>query len=442
MSDYYNYYRNQRRVPGVLALVLVLAIFLVPLFFLKQPTKPTKSLGAVRDRLFDVTLLNVTATSADLFWKTNTPTIDVATITDGNNKVLVGVDIHDIDTNRQPRKLHYVSLRNLKPNTKYGVSITQNEKMLGDVANPYFTFSTLANSAITTSLPPVYGKITDDLGNPVSNTLLIAQVGNAHVLGGFTKPDGSFLVSLCCLYDKNSGAPLNLARNEVIALHFENEAGKKAKVSAPLSKTSPFQEPIIIGRESILTNDVLEEKPVLGTMTNKADSTNAKNSELKIYYPKESAVIPGKRPLIKGTALAASAVKISFPLHRRSFETITNSDGIFEFSTPFDLKSGTQTVVAQSKNADGKLITTTQVFTIPKSGETVLGEATPSGSLITPTVVLDPTESTTPSPTVAVLPTSASTPVPTLLPTGIDFSIFSMMSAVLILFGVGLLLIF
>ncbi len=441
MSDYYNYYRGERRVPGILALILVAIIFSVPLFFLRQPTKSTKSLGAASARPFEVVMLNVTATSADLFWKTNTPSSNILTVRDSNNKTLTVSDIRDTNSNKKSRKLHYFSLRNLQANSKYFVTITQDDTVLGDASTPYFTFTTLASSAITTSLPPVYGKITDELGKAMGNMLLVAKVGNAHVLGGFTKPDGSFLVSLCCLYDKGTGTPLNLARNEVISLHFENEAGKKAVVSAPITKTSPFQENIIVGREINLTNDSLVEKPVLGTMT-QSGVAQISNTELKIYYPKDSAVIPGKRPLVKGTAIGGNVVKISFPVHKRTFETTTNAEGIFEFSTPFDLKSGTQTVVVQSKNASGKLISITQTFTIPKSGETVLGEATPSGSLITPTVTVTPTDTVTPEPTTVLIPTSASTPVPTLLPTGIDFSVFSMMSAVLILFGVGLLLIF
>lgn len=441
MNDYYNYYRGERRVPGILALILVAIIFSVPFFFLRQPTKPTKSLGAPSERPFEIATLNVTATSADLFWKTSTPSISTITVRDGNNKSVTVSDIHDINSQKQPRKLHYFSLRNLQSKTQYFVSVTQDDTVLGNASNPYFSFFTLTSSAITTSLPPVYGKVTDELGKAMGNMLLVAKVGNAHVLGGFTKPDGSFLVSLCCLYDKTTGAPLNLARNEVISLHFENEEGKKALVSSPISKTSPFQENIVVGREVNLTDDSLVEKPVLGTMT-QTGSSQASNAELKIYYPKDSAVIPGKRPLVKGTAIGGNVVKISFPVHKRTFETTANSDGIFELSTPFDLKSGTQTVVAQSKNANGKLISFTQTFTIPKSGETVLGEATASGSLITPTVTVAPTITQVPEPTSVVIPTSASTPVPTLLPTGIDFSVFSMMSAVLILFGVGLLLIF
>lgn len=440
MNDYYNYYRGERRVPGILVLILVAIIFSVPFFFLKQRTAPTKSLGASSARPFEVTTLNVTATSTDLFWKTTTPSIDSVTVWDSSNKTITASDIHDIDSNKQPRKLHYFSLRNLQANTKYFISIQQGDTLLGDSSKPYFSFSTLSTSAITTSLPPVYGKITDESGTAAANMLLTAKIGDAHVLGGFTKPDGSFLVSLCCLYDKSTGTPVNPARSDLISLHFENEEGKKAKVSAPISKTSPFQETIVLGRDSNLTDDALIEKPVLGSTT-ATGGTAAQNGELKIFYPKDSAVIPGKRPLVKGSAIGGSVVKISFPLQKRSFEVTTNASGVFELSTPFDLKSGTQTVEAQSKNESGKLISVTQTFTIPKSGEAVLGEATPSGSLITPSVTLIPTD-TLPEPTDSLLPTSATTPAPTLLPSGIDFSMFSMMSAMLILFGLGLILIF
>ncbi len=441
MSDYYNYYRSERKVPGILVLILVGIIFSIPFFFIKNQTPSTKSLGASRERPFEVTHLNVTATSADLFWKTTVPSIDSMTVWDSNNKTFTVSDIHDIDSNKQPRKLHYFSLRNLQANTKYFISIRQGETLLGDSSNPYFSFTTLASSSITTSLPPIYGKIVNEAGKAQANMLLVAKIGEANMLGGFTKPDGSFLVSLCCLYDKSNGTPLNPARDQVVSLHFENEEGKKAKVSAPISKTSPFQEAIVLGRDSNLTNDTLEEKPVLGstTETNKA---TVQNDELRILYPKESATIPGKRPLVKGTAIGGSIVKISFPLQKRSFEVTANESGVFELSTPFDLKGGTQTVVAQSKNNRGKLISVSQTFTIPKSGETVLGEATPSGSLITPTVTVVPTEVITPEPTDVLIPTSATTPAPTLIPAGIDFSIFSMMSAMLILFGVGLILIF
>lgn len=441
MSDYYNYYKSEKRVSGILTLVIVAIIFFVPLFLLNKQAPSTKNVGASSERPFDVITLNVTATSADLFWKSTESSVDTVTVWNDSGKIFTVSDVHDIDSNKQPRKLHYFSLRNLAANTKYYISIGHGEKLLGDSSNPYLSFSTLTTSAITTSLPPIYGKIIDESGKPKSNVFFTASIDEANVLGGFTKTDGSFLISLCCLYNKTNGNPLNPARADMVSLQFENEEGKKAHVSAPISKSSPFQESIYLGRNVTITNDALEEKPVLGSSI-QTSSANQDGDVLKIYYPKDSAVIPGKRLLVKGSAIAGNTVRINFPFQKKTFEVEVNGSGVFELATPFELKSGTQTVIASSKDKNGKLLSVSRSFTIPKSGEVVLGEATPSGSLITPTVTSTPMETISPEPTTVLLPTSATTPVPTLLPSGIDFGIFSMMSAMLILFGVGMILLF
>lgn len=443
MSNYYDYYKNERKIPGIIAIVIIGVILAIPLFFLKQRTQPTTSLGASNDHSISVTTLNLTTTSVDLFWKTNDKSVDTVQVWSKAGTSTLVTDIHDIDSKKTARNLHFFSLRNLTANTEYYIAIQHNDKILGNSENPYFSFTTQSSSAITTSLPPVYGKLVDDTGKPQSETLLITKIKDAAVLGGFTKSDGSFLVSLCCLRNKTTQEPLNPSRDEVISIKFENEAGDKAHISAPLSKTSPFQESIVLGSDVKVTNDALEDKSVLGEATSSTSEKKVDGTALAIYYPKDSAVIPGRRPLVKGTSPAGSTVKISFPVEKRSFQVKTNSNGDFELSTPFNLTGGAQTVIAQTTDEKGKLISVSRAFTIPKSGEAVLGEATPSGTIttLTPTPSIELTQALTPT----VEPTDivpSITPSPTLLPSGIDFGLFSMMSVVLILFGVGIILIF
>ncbi len=436
MSNYYDYYKNERKVPGIVAIVIVAVILAIPLFFLKQRTQPTTSFGASStDHSIAIGKVNLTATSVDLYWKSGEESVDTVTVWDKKGSQTILTDIHDIDSKKIARRIHYFSLRNLIANTQYFISIQHGNKVMGSSSNPYFSFTTQSSSAITTSLPPVYGKLVSESGQPQGDTLLIATIKDATPLGGFTKPDGSFLVSLCCLYNKDTNEPFNPSRDEIISIKFENENGQKAHISAPLAQTSPFENSLVIGRDISITSDSLKDKPVLGAAIDRA---------FALLYPKDSIVIPGYRPLVKGTSLPGSTVKISFPLEKRSFQVKTNNEGIFELSTPFNLLGGAQTVVAQSTNEKGKLISVNRSFTIAKSGEAVLGEATPSGTLTTQTPtpsVVETTETLTPT----VAPTdivSSLTPSPTLLPSGIDFGLFSMMSAVLILFGIGIILIF
>ncbi|OGK19734.1 hypothetical protein A3D80_03230 [Candidatus Roizmanbacteria bacterium RIFCSPHIGHO2_02_FULL_40_13b] len=435
MSDYYKLYTNERRVPGILVVLVVGLIFSIPFFFLHKQTSSPDALGNT-SRPVVVEILNQTATSTDIYWKTEKPSIDTLIYWDTAGTKNTVLDIHDIESSKIPRRLHFFSLKNLIAKTTYFLQINHENVLFGSNQQPYTSFTTLMTSAISTTLPPLYGKVVDTAGNPIPDVFLKVRVGKGQRMGAFTKSDGSFLISLCCLYNGETFELYNPARTEIVNLQFENESGLSSFITAPISAVSPFQNSVKLGENSNLVSSLPQEPQViLGAQT--GISKDSKTSILAIYYPKDSAVIPGFRPLFKGSAPPNTSVTLSFPKETRSFEIKSDTAGLWEFVPKFNLKVGAQTVIAKSIDTNQKVLTATRVFNIPKSGQDVLGEATGSASL-TPTSV--PTDVPVITPTVGV--TGGPTTGPTLIPSGIGFELFGISGIALMLLGAGIILLF
>ncbi|HLL60298.1 MAG TPA: hypothetical protein VK338_01145, partial [Candidatus Nitrosocosmicus sp.] len=159
--------------------------------------------------------------------------------------------------------------------------------------------------------------------------------------------------------------------------------------------------------------------------------------------------------LYKGVGIPGSKVFISLLPNTYDLQTVTDKDGIWKASSNTPLNPGTYTMKVNTTDEQNKPVSLNRTFTIEKSGEAVLGEATGSATLTptktiapkitsspqaTPTTAVVATE--TPQPTYPVTTSVTITPAPTLPETGINYMAFSMLSVALIIIGAGMILIF
>jgi len=171
-----------------------------------------------------------------------------------------------------------------------------------------------------------------------------------------------------------------------------------------LLQASPLQS-VVLGKDK-------KSSEVLGS----SDTQKVELKNLQIAFPESGAVIPSRFVRFRGIARAGSTLRLTIePVHMEAVVE-SNEDGIWEFQNVSALKAGAYTL---NVNSEEEQASTSVSFHIGKNGETVLGEATASGSLTTtPT----PTHSaTTPTlvPTEEMLvtvtqqPTSAQNNIPT-----------------------------
>jgi len=112
--------------------------------------------------------------------------------------------------------------------------------------------------------------------------------------------------------------------------------------------------------------------------------------------------------MIRGMSVAKKPVTITISGETiESGATQSDAQGVFVYTPKKVLSPGKHTVTVTSKDAKGKPIALTHSFLIFKSGTQVLGDATPSGEL------------TTPTPTEVIIPIIILTPTDTMYPMGI-----------------------
>jgi len=126
------------------------------------------------------------------------------------------------------------------------------------------------------------------------------------------------------------------------------------------SKISPLPQTTVFIKDKNVS--FTEEDNVLSASTN-LDITN--NNQTDILYPKESSLIPGNIPLIKGVAMPLTKIEITIN-SKKVYSAITTSDskGNWSYLVPENLELGTHTIMIKTKDRTGKEITVTRKFTI------------------------------------------------------------------------------
>jgi len=293
------------------------------------------------------------------------------------------------------------SITGLKPQNTYTFKVR--------VGNKTYILNNLISSSVllpkeSKELPisPAYGKALLPSGKPYSNGLLIYEVEGFSPLAAITKETGEWLLPLTGLINNKTGAIASVSDNLPVTIRLFSYPN--GSIHATVGRTRPLQQAITAGttRQLAKTNN----GTVLGIDASK-NTIPEGQLEPSILYPKERALIPGNKPLMRGTALPGRDVLayIQGPLRQYSYRTIADSKGEWLIQYPLPLEPGNYKFSITTLDKSGHSLTLRRSFLIVKSGEQVLGVATNSPTLIpTPTII-------------AVIPTIAPTGIPTIQPT-------------------------
>lgn len=416
-------YRQEKKIATPLALLLLVAVLITTAVSIQKIK--TAATRAQTNAIAGAEVTNITENSASIVWRTTQKTIGWVTYgEDKNNLENVGLDDRDASTQKHSSTLHHVTIKNLKANTTYFFTITNNTALL--------FFKTAPTAAVQNSIKPAFGKALHKNGTPLAEGLVILKIDNAVSLSSLTARTGEWLIPLYYLHNKTTNKPLRATAETPVIIEVYNDLQEQASAVTTISHISPLPQTIVIGQKY----EFKEEKiNVLAGKNDNSDSSRTTNT-IDIIFPKELAIIPGRRPLIKGTAPPLTDVTITIrttsakPLI--STATVTsNADGIWSFIPTVQLAEEAHTVTATSIDATGRTLTQTRVFSIAKSGESILGEATPAA-----TITAVPTS---PAPSAVPQPTSAPTAIPTPPVTGISDIAVPLIGTGLLLLGAGFL---
>lgn len=287
---------------------------------------------------------------------------------------------------------------------------------------------------------PAYGKVIGINSKPYANGLLLYEIDGYYPLAIFTKQTGEWLIPLTGLIEKKTNTIVPVADSTSVIIKLFSYPEGSVRVS--LSQTRPLRQVILAGKriqlalarqsknESILgaSSQVIQEKSLIAA---------------RITYPKENAVIPGNKPLIRGTATPGKDILVLIQGGKQySYRTQADEKGDWLVQAPVALEFGRYSITVTIQNGAGATTIVRRNFSIIKSGEQVLGEATGSPTLV-PTLVI-------PTPTSEILPTIVPTEIvptrfiPTATPpvTGGGVTSYLFGAVLFIVVGAGLVLAF
>lgn len=431
------YLKSQSKTPPVLFAVALVAVMGFFFAFTKIPQAPIR---ASKQQAINHTLVNVAPRDMGIYWETSDKTIGwVISGTSPTNLDTTTLDERDVDSSRTPSKYHFVHLTNLDENTTYYYKLVNNNEVIIASDNQPFQFTTLRNIPPLSTIEPAYGTVIKPNGEAATNAIVRLTYPGAYSLIAVAKLDGGWLITLPYLVDQKTQALIAPDENATINIEMLLDDQPKTTVTTSLHNASPLPQTIIFGKDY----DLSGAQNVLQAATGEARLTP--QNSFAVLFPKEKSIIPGKNPLIKGTALPGSDVSVKINTRPQlSFIVQTDNSGTWMMNKPVTIPPGDFTMTVSTTDKQGKLTTLTRLFSIAKSGEQVLAAASGPATL-TPTAVPTPTllptattapiiATVTPQPTYILATATPSPPV-----TGVDPTLMLGSSIFLIIIGAGVM---
>jgi hypothetical protein len=428
---YTNLYTNtgaNRKIPTILGILLIL--FVVVFFFsLTNKTAVPSRASKVNVKRAEVT--NLSPIQVTVYWQTDAK--ETGWIIYGNTKeqlTKIALDDRDVADKKTAYTNHYVTLRNLKPGSHYYYAmISANQKIVKPDGN-LFEFTTPFNSTAKTKIDPSTGKVLKANLNPLGSAIVLLFVDEKTLpLSTMTKESGEWLVPLNTFFDKTTYEEKHFSGDERARIEIISEEEGITTITSRLKDLALRNESVVIGKNYnfIDSNDVLSASAVF--------KNEQSNKNISIVYPLEGSLIPGRRPLVKGTAVPGMEISITINSPKTFSARVTaDKDGNWNYLIPEDLELGQHTVTVKVKDRFGKETISSRVFTIvANAGNEAKVLGTASG---------EPTITYAPTPTSVPIVLSTATPEPTLKKAGISSLIPIISGISLLIIGSGILLVF
>lgn len=425
----------RRRTPFSLVLVAmaILSVLSFSLSFFGSGSLPAR---ATKKAVKRHEVVNISSTSVGIFWQSEKKEVGWVVYGDSNSEVkTILLDERDGVNKKTSSINHYVLINNLAANTEYFYKIVTNNETITNPNGNAFKFRTLRQTNTTTSLKPAYGKVVLPNGQPAQEAFVLYHYEGSFPLLTLTKTTGEWLVPLQYVVNKHSGDMATINDSSMVKIEILTD-DESSVVTAPVKKTNPLSQTLILGKQYSFTSDEQEVLPASTTRTRDGLSS------VDIIFPREGAIVPAVKPLLKGVAPVGKQVTLALNTKPPYHDTLTvDSRGEWKIELPLRVLPGTYVLTVTTQDEKNKPVTLKRTFSIAKSGEQVLGDATGTGKL-----------TQTPTPTMTVYATATGlpgtgetniTPTPSeLLKGGIteDFLFFA--SFAFILLGAGVLIVF
>lgn len=414
----------QKKIPTLFGLLLILGGLAITSLLVKTGVI-FQGRAAPSEEPRNIRITNVSANSFTVSYITDDKT--AGSLSYGTTTALGTAVLDDRDKTTKalsPYHIHYITVNNVKPSTKYYFDIISGGTQYRKDGKPFevTTAQPLQNTSNSTS---VKGNVVLLSGTDVADSVVYITTSGSQTLSTLIQNNGSYSFSLNSLRNLALSSYFNYTPDTVFQLLFVRQ-DSQSHVLASGSKLDPLPT-VIFSKDYDFTNN-----PASAPSFSDADfpffSTTSPNPPTGpgITIPKKDQGFIDQWPQFSGTAVPQQTVDITSLADGINASVQADKNGNWRFRTPKALTPGQHTITIRSKNASGVVTTVTQTFTVFPLGSQVVESATPSATPIlsptaipTPTVspTAIPTGSTTPTPKLTVTPTATPTVMPTPVPT-------------------------
>ncbi len=309
-------------------------------------------------------------------------------------------------------KNHHITLRYLKPNSRYYFKIISGGSTFDNNGEAYVVTTAPQLAPSTNQAQPAYGTVLKADGTPGSGAIVYLNLANSVTLSTLVKSSGNWLITLNNARTADLGGYLNPKGSDRLEIFVQGTEGT-SQVVTTVSNDAPVPQ-ITLGKNYNFGQQAAA--PAASPTASPSSSPGAKFSLPQVATPSPSlsapatgAAIPSDRPVFKGTGVPGKTVTIKI----ESPTTVTGTtsvdqNGNWTWTPPAGLPPGEHTVTITTTDSQGKLALLTRKFTVLASGTQVTEPATPSAS---PKV--SPSPSVKPSPTLKPTPIATASPAPT-----------------------------
>lgn len=427
-SDFFK--SKEKKIPLPLSIVIILIIILsLGRILSSNPNRSKASNKEVRN----MTVVNPTPNEFALYWLTDAKEIGwVIYGSAPNNLDRVALDERDLQNQKNAYYHHFVRIKDLNLGTTYYYKIVSDNQVVASENKP-FSFTTLQSFNPSLQANPAYGKVIQNNGDPLENAIILLRFNGAVPLLAITKTTGEWLIPLNGFVNKEDKTMLSFKDSDVFTLDIFSEEKDVSHIQVSPSNISPLPQTIIIGKNyTFLGSD--------NVLAVSSEANRTKSEAISILFPQEGALIPGDTPIIKGTAIFGNEITgLIESQNKYTFKTSADKNGEWKVAVSKPFLPGNYLLTVTTKNKDGQEVRLSRKFSIAKSGEQVLGEATAEA---TPTLI--PTVAPTIIPTFYSTPYVTTSSATTITPptSGLSFMPIALGSASLVIVGLGILLIF
>lgn len=241
------------KIPTLLGLsLLVTALFLGMFIYLYR-----QNIIASQKTLYtpsEIEVTNINSSQATITWWSDTPTIGQIAYGKGLFLDQMQNDNRDLQ-NITPHQVHFVTLRNLQPETTYQYQVVSNDFRFPNQPHSFTTAKTLEE---TSQNRPLRGSVLNVNLNPIDEALVFIKIKNAAQMTTFTSTAGNFIIPLKELRTTDLSAPFPINSTTPATLVI-----KKGKLQSEIEINLPLDDsqllpPLTIG-QNINLKDLLAQ---------------------------------------------------------------------------------------------------------------------------------------------------------------------------------------